>query len=176
METMTEPRNAAMRKDGGITDFMPSNPMPATSESIRCVDQAMRILISKGVSTKMLHALTILYSEGKAERSMSMGELSLRIGISSASFTGVADGIERLGLAKRWENKNDRRLRQFKLTGSGIVFVEWITSCLYPGRHTHQGLSAGLASDSVAVGFPAGAGISEPVHRQLPETMIARGT
>jgi len=91
----------------------------------------MPSLVAKGISTKMLHAVTALYLGSKD--GMSMGELSLKIGVSSAAFTGVADGIERIGLATRTTNTNDRRSTKFKLTEGGLHFVEWLSSNLDSG-------------------------------------------
>ena len=87
---------------------------------------------------KMLHAVTTLYLEEQG--GMSMGELSHRIGVSSAALTGVADGVERLGLASRSASTNDRRSTQFKLTESGISFVERISECLENGSTSSSSL------------------------------------
>jgi DNA-binding MarR family transcriptional regulator len=141
METMTKPTSAAMPKGEAINDFMPPDSIPESPEPIRLMDQVLRTLISKGISTKMLHAVTTLYLEGKAERSMSMGELSLRIGISSAAFTRVADGIERIGLVCRSANANDRRSTKLRLTQNGLHFVEWVSSCLNPADSPHPGIA-----------------------------------
>ena len=106
---------------------------------IQRLDEVMRTLLAKGISTKMLHAVTTLYLNGRS--GMSMGELSSSIGVSSAAFTSVADGIERLGLARRASNANDRRSTYFRLTDHGLVFVEWVSSSLDPDSHANPALA-----------------------------------
>lgn len=113
-----------------------STPAAGLSETpIQRLDEVMRTLLVKGISTKMLHAITTLYLKGRS--GMSMGELSSSIGVSSAAFTSVANDIERLGFARRTSNANDRRSTYFKLTDNGLTFVEWISSSLDSDAHPH---------------------------------------
>lgn len=138
METITKPKTSAKRQGAGISVYVPSTATPTSSEHIRRLDQVVGGLVTKGVSMKMLHAVTTLYLEEQG--GMSMGELSQRIGVSSAALTGVADGVERLGLASRSASTNDRRSTRFKLTESGIAFVERISECLENGSTPSSGL------------------------------------
>ncbi|MFM2197167.1 MAG: hypothetical protein RLZZ505_599 [Verrucomicrobiota bacterium] len=128
MDTITKIKKSARRENKTAGAHVTNTSAPHSSESIKRLSLVMPSLVSKGISTKMLHAITELYL-GRGD-GMSMGELSVKIGVSSAAFTGVADGIERSGLATRTINANDRRSTKFKLTEGGVLFVEWLSSCL----------------------------------------------
>jgi DNA-binding MarR family transcriptional regulator len=131
MDTITTIKKPAKRENKSASECVTKTSTPNPSESIKRLSMVMPSLVSKGISTKMLHAVTALYLGSKD--GMSMGELSLKIGVSSAAFTGVADGIERIGLATRTTNTNDRRSTKFKLTEGGLLFVEWLSSSLDSG-------------------------------------------
>ncbi len=131
MDTITTIKKSAKRENKSASECVTKTSTPNPTESIKRLSLVMPSLVSKGISTKMLHAVTALYLGSK--EGMSMGELSQKIGVSSAAFTGVADGIERIGLATRTTNTDDRRSTKFKLTEGGLLFVEWLSSCLDSG-------------------------------------------
>lgn len=131
MDTITTIKKSAKRENKSAGEHVTKTSASNPSESIKRLSLVMPSLVAKGISTKMLHAVTALYLGSKD--GMSMGELSVKIGVSSAAFTGVADGIERIGLATRTTNTNDRRSTKFKLTEGGLHFVEWLSSNLDSG-------------------------------------------
>jgi DNA-binding MarR family transcriptional regulator len=54
------------------------------------------------------------------EQPLTMGDLQKRLGLSSATLTGLVDGLVENDLVYRWRDDNDRRVVFLTLTTSGV--------------------------------------------------------
>jgi DNA-binding MarR family transcriptional regulator len=54
-----------------------------------------------------------------ADQPLMMGELQKRMGLSSATLTGLVDGLVENNLVHRWRDNNDRRVVFLTITPSG---------------------------------------------------------
>ncbi len=88
-------------------------------------------LRTKKISMSALHAVICLYLN--RERQISLSVLAANLGVSTAAVTSVADGMEKLGFARRRVNNLDRRLTWIGLTPRGIAFAEWFQSTVSTG-------------------------------------------
>ena len=88
-------------------------------------------LRTKKISMSALHAVICLYLN--RERQISLSTLAANLGVSTAAVTSVADGMEKLGFARRRVNNLDRRLTWIGLTPRGIAFAEWFQSTVSTG-------------------------------------------
>lgn len=88
-------------------------------------------LRTKKISMSALHAVICLYLN--RERQISLSALAANLGVSTAAVTSVADGMERLGFARRRVNNLDRRLTWIGLTPRGIAFAEWFQNTVSSG-------------------------------------------
>lgn len=74
-----------------------------------------------GVSITVLHAMLNLHS--MRQRVVSLKDLAVSIGVTTANITHVADCLEHLGIAKREISNTDRRQIHISLTPDGQSFV-----------------------------------------------------
>jgi DNA-binding MarR family transcriptional regulator len=56
-----------------------------------------------------------------ADQPLTMGDLQKRIGLSSATLTGLVDGLAEDDLVRRWRDDNDRRVVFLTLTPAGVI-------------------------------------------------------
>jgi DNA-binding MarR family transcriptional regulator len=115
-----------------------ANPIPGSRTAPDSLMSKMNFILhtmrSKRISMSSLHAVTSLYlNQGKQ---VSLGVLASNLGVTSAAITNVADGMERLGFARRRTNDHDRRLTWISLTPRGIAFAEWFQSAVSSGIAT----------------------------------------
>jgi DNA-binding MarR family transcriptional regulator len=102
--------------------------------AISGLERLFKTMRDKGISNSVLHVVSCLYSSDN--NMMSTGELAIRMGCSSASITGIVDSVERLDFGRRVANPKDRRSVFVRLTDRGIVFAEWVVSCLATPNRT----------------------------------------
>lgn len=74
------------------------------------------------VSTRDLHALALLHSEGPQYLSV----LTKALDITHSSITAMADKLEAAGLAERVRGRSDRRSIHLTITPAGSALVESI--------------------------------------------------
>lgn len=90
-----------------------------------------------GLSEARFILLCILNSE---EKGLSPSALADRVGATRATITGLVDGLERDGLARRNADANDRRAVQVHLTPAGVTLAKAILK-------THNAWIASLLAD-----------------------------
>ena len=115
-----------------------STPERALEDSFGIEDGVMsqmnfvfQTLRTKKISMSALHAVICLYLN--RERQISLSALASSLGVSTAAVTSVADGMEKLGFARRRVNNLDRRLTWIGLTPRGIAFAEWFQNTVSTG-------------------------------------------
>jgi MarR family transcriptional regulator, organic hydroperoxide resistance regulator len=74
--------------------------------------------------------------------SMSMRELSARLGGHASSATGIADRLAARGLAERHEDAGDRRVKRVGLTPEGAATRTQLVDCMESARSPFTRLSA----------------------------------
>jgi DNA-binding MarR family transcriptional regulator len=72
-------------------------------------------LAKKGLSQSRFWVINNL----TADQSLTMGDLQKRLGLSSATLTGLVDGLAENDLVYRWRDNNDRRVVFLTLTPAG---------------------------------------------------------
>lgn len=96
-----------------------------TGSMVKVLDSVFTILREHKVSLSSCHAIVKLYMAYTVKgETINLSSLASHLGVTTASITGVADGIEKLGFAKRLVNPNDRRAMMICLTPLGIRFAE----------------------------------------------------
>jgi DNA-binding MarR family transcriptional regulator len=73
-------------------------------------------LAKKGLSQSRYWVINNL----AADQPLTMGDLQKRLGLSSATLTGLVDGLAEDDLVHRWRDNNDRRVVFLTLTPAGI--------------------------------------------------------
>ena len=103
----------------------PSSPM-------EMIDSIFSTLRSTRISVNAFHAIIKLHLEVvNKNENLTLSGLASKLGITTAAITGIADSIEKLGLARRVINPSDRRVIQLELTSRGNHFAEsFFTSVL----------------------------------------------
>jgi MarR family transcriptional regulator, organic hydroperoxide resistance regulator len=74
--------------------------------------------------------------------SMSMRELSARLGGHASSATGIADRLAARGLVERQEDAGDRRVKRVGLTPEGAATRTQLVTCMESARTPFSRLSA----------------------------------
>jgi len=74
--------------------------------------------------------------------SMSMRELSARLGGHASTATGIADRLAARGLVERREDAGDRRVKRVELTAEGAATRRQLVACMESTRTPFAGLSA----------------------------------
>jgi MarR family transcriptional regulator, organic hydroperoxide resistance regulator len=74
--------------------------------------------------------------------SMSMRELSARLGGHASSATGIADRLAARGLVERQEDAGDRRVKRVGLTPEGVATRTQLVACMESARTPFSRLSA----------------------------------
>lgn len=112
--------------------FTTNNPAHEENEEkgkvLKRMHYIFQILRSKKISMSSLQAVLYLYINRR--EAICLGTLASSLGITSAAVTSVADGVEKLGFAKRMVNPMDRRLTLIGLTHRGLTFAEWLESTM----------------------------------------------
>jgi DNA-binding MarR family transcriptional regulator len=73
-------------------------------------------LAKKGLSQSRFWVINNLTSD----QPLTMGDLQKRLGLSSATLTGLVDGLAENGLVDRWRDDTDRRVVFLTLTPAGV--------------------------------------------------------
>ena len=79
----------------------------------------------------------------RIDGSMSMRELSARLGGHASTATGIADRLAARGLVERHEDTGDRRVKRVSLTPEGAVIRTQLMTCMESSRKPFARLSAG---------------------------------
>jgi MarR family transcriptional regulator, organic hydroperoxide resistance regulator len=95
----------------------------------RCADQC-------GLSVVQASALL------QIDDSMSMRELSARLGGHASTATGIADRLAARGLIERHEDAEDRRVKRVGLTPEGAAARTQLVACMESAPATFARLSA----------------------------------
>jgi DNA-binding MarR family transcriptional regulator len=95
----------------------------------RCAEQC-------GLS--IVQASALLQIDG----SMSMRELSARLGGHASTATGIADRLAARGLVERHEDAGDRRVKRVGLTPEGAATRNQLVACMESARRPFARLSA----------------------------------
>jgi MarR family transcriptional regulator, organic hydroperoxide resistance regulator len=66
--------------------------------------------------------------------SMSMRELSVRLGGHASTATGIADRLAARGLVERQEDAGDRRVKRVSLTREGVATRTQLVACMESAR------------------------------------------
>ena len=74
--------------------------------------------------------------------SMSMRELSARLGSHASTATGLVDRLAARGLVERYEDANDRRVKRVSLTPEGVATRTQLVACVESARTPFARLSA----------------------------------
>jgi len=74
--------------------------------------------------------------------SMSMRELSARLGGHASTATGIADRLAARGLVERHEDAGDRRVKRVGLTPEGAAARTQLVACMESGSSPFSRLSA----------------------------------
>ena len=93
------------------------------------MDHILLTLRMNKISLSAMHAVISLYLHG--DQKVSLGSLAVNLGITTAAITNVADGMEKLGFARRIVSSSDRRLTWMSLTPRGIAFAEWLETSIF---------------------------------------------
>jgi len=75
--------------------------------------------------------------------SMSMRELSARLGGHASNATGIADRLTARGLVERHEDADDRRVKRLDLTPEGVATRTQLVACMESARTPLARLSPG---------------------------------
>jgi MarR family transcriptional regulator, organic hydroperoxide resistance regulator len=76
------------------------------------------------------------------DNSMSMRELSARLGGHASTATGIADRLAARGLVERHEDVGDRRVKRVDLTPEGAATRTQLVACIQAARTPFARLSA----------------------------------
>jgi DNA-binding MarR family transcriptional regulator len=83
---------------------------------VRQLNQHIRcFLTKKGMSLSRYWVINNL----STDRPLTMGKMQKRLGLSSATLTGLVDGLVDTGLVHRWRDDDDRRVIFLTLTPHG---------------------------------------------------------
>ncbi|MFI6155618.1 MarR family winged helix-turn-helix transcriptional regulator [Kitasatospora sp. NPDC051170] len=130
--------------------------------AVRSASQAVDRLRSQGAGGRGLSAgaldvlarLSAAGGEG-AERAegaegaggLSVGELARAAGVSSRNVTGLVDTLERDGLVRRVQDREDRRSVRVLITGAG---QEWLEAFREPTRRAMSAVFHGFTEEDLA--------------------------
>jgi len=78
----------------------------------------------------------------RIDGSMSMSELSARLGGHASTATGIADRLAARGLIERHEDAGDRRVKRVNLTPEGAAARTELAACMETARTPFARLSA----------------------------------
>ena len=78
----------------------------------------------------------------RIDGSMSMRELSARLGGHASTATGIADRLAARGLVDRHEDTGDRRVKRVGLTPEGVAIRTRLVACMESSRRPFARLSA----------------------------------
>jgi MarR family transcriptional regulator, organic hydroperoxide resistance regulator len=78
----------------------------------------------------------------RIEGSMSMRELSDRLGGHASTATGLADRLAARGLVERHDDADDRRVKRLRLTPEGAATRTQLLACMESAPTPFAGLSA----------------------------------
>jgi DNA-binding MarR family transcriptional regulator len=93
------------------------------------LDELFSTLRSRKISMSTYHAvIKLALASRTSQASLQLSHLADKIGITTTAITTVADGLEKLGLAKRKQDPNDRRSILISLTPKGLAFAERFTA------------------------------------------------
>jgi DNA-binding MarR family transcriptional regulator len=103
-------------------------PVDASTCLFGTMDLVLRHLRSSKMNLSSLHMLMILYP--LENRRMKLNELALRMGLTCAGITKVADSLDQMGFTVRSVVPGDRRSMFMNLTKKGVAFAESIEESL----------------------------------------------
>lgn len=110
------------------TRSRPIAPQPAAYDIVLRATTVLFTLRSSRISLSTLQAVLSLYLTRGED--LSLKDLAARLGVTTAAVTSVADGIEKLGFARRSAYPGDRRHIAMKITPSGVAFAETLCAML----------------------------------------------
>lgn len=97
----------------------------ASAAMVERLDDLFSTLRSRKISMSTYQAILKLSIAARTERnSLPLSHLADKIGITTTAITTVADGLEKMGLAKRRQDPNDRRSILISLTPKGAAFAD----------------------------------------------------
>jgi MarR family transcriptional regulator, organic hydroperoxide resistance regulator len=90
------------------------------------------------------HGLSVVQASAllRIDSSMSMSELSARLGGHASTATGIADRLAARGLVERHEDTGDRRVKRVRLTPEGAAIRTQVLACMESSRKPFARLSA----------------------------------
>jgi len=133
---------AATRKIATFRRSVPASPEDGsathprhfqTTAMVERLDELFSTLRSKKISMSTYQAILKLSLATRTERSsLPLSQLADKIGITTTAITTVADGLEKMGLAKRRQDPNDRRSILISLTPKGVAFADKYSTVAQP--------------------------------------------
>jgi MarR family transcriptional regulator, organic hydroperoxide resistance regulator len=104
----------------------------------------------------------------QVDGSMSMRELSARLGGHASNATGIADRLAARGLVERHEDADDRRVKRLELTPEGAATRTQLVACMEDARTPFARLSAaerGQLHDLLLTAIEPGTDLREAQHQ-----------
>jgi DNA-binding MarR family transcriptional regulator len=95
---------------------------------LMAVDSLLQDVRGRKINLSGLRLLIALY-HGK-DKAVRLSKLAKIIGITGAGITAVADNLDRIGLAAREAEPNDRRVILMRLTPHGMSFLQLLENSL----------------------------------------------
>ncbi|MFF1869798.1 MarR family transcriptional regulator [Streptomyces sp. CB03911] len=100
----------------------------------------------RGLSAGALDVLARLSAAGEDE-GLSIGELARAAGVSSRNVTGLVDTLERDGLARRVQDRHDRRSVRVRITVAG---QDWLAAFRQPTQRAMSAVFQGFTEADLA--------------------------
>ncbi|GGV24017.1 MarR family transcriptional regulator [Kitasatospora herbaricolor] len=109
----------------------------------------------RGLSAGALDVLARLSAAGEEEqlsaageeKGLSIGELARAAGVSSRNVTGLVDTLERDGLARRVQDRHDRRSVRVRITVAG---QDWLAAFRQPTQRAMSAVFQGFTEADLA--------------------------
>ncbi|WP_329611760.1 MarR family transcriptional regulator [Kitasatospora herbaricolor] len=119
--------------------------------AVRAASQAIDRLRAQGAGGRGLSAgaLDVLarLSAADEEEGLSIGELARAAGVSSRNVTGLVDTLERDGLARRVQDRHDRRSVRVRITVAG---QDWLAAFRQPTQRAMSAVFQGFTEADLA--------------------------